>query len=167
MLPRTGIGTDVHAFAPEDSDRPLHVACLEWPGEVGLEGHSDGDVAAHAACDALLSAAGLGDIGSMFGTDDPRFAGARGSVFLEAAVERLRAQGHSVSSAHLRHLNPFPRNLGEVVKSFERVIVPEMNLGQLCTLIRAKYLVDAVAFSKVKGRPFQIREIMRKVEEYL
>lgn len=86
---------------------------------------------------------------------------------ITSAVERLRAQGHSVSSAHLRHLNPFPRNLGEVLRSFERVIIPEMNLGQLCTLVRAKYLVDAVAFSKVKGRPFQIREIMRKVEEYL
>ena len=86
---------------------------------------------------------------------------------ITSATERLRAQGHSVSSAHLRHLNPFPRNLGEVLRSFERIIIPEMNLGQLCTLIRAKYLVDAVAFSKVKGRPFQIREIMRKVEEYL
>ncbi len=86
---------------------------------------------------------------------------------ITSAVEKLRAEGKSVSSAHLRHLNPFPANLGDVLRSFERVIVPEMNLGQLCTMIRAKYLVDAVAFSKVKGRPFQIREIVRKVEEYL
>ncbi|MET0625032.1 MAG: 2-oxoacid:acceptor oxidoreductase subunit alpha [Pyrinomonadaceae bacterium] len=86
---------------------------------------------------------------------------------ITSAVEKLRAEGKSVSSAHLRHLNPFPSNLGEVLRSFERVIVPEMNLGQLCTMIRAKYLVDAVAFSKVKGRPFQIREIVKKVEEYL
>ena len=86
---------------------------------------------------------------------------------ITSAVEKLRAEGKSVSSAHLRHLNPFPSNLGEVLRSFERVIVPEMNLGQLCTMIRAKYLVDAAAFSKVKGRPFQIREIVRKVEEYL
>jgi 2-oxoglutarate ferredoxin oxidoreductase subunit alpha len=86
---------------------------------------------------------------------------------ITSAVERLRAEGKSVSSAHLRHLNPFPSNLGDVLRSFERVIVPEMNLGQLCTMIRAKYLVDAVAFSKVKGRPFQIREIVKKVEEYL
>ena len=86
---------------------------------------------------------------------------------ITSAVEKLQAEGKSVSSAHLRHLNPFPANLGEVLRSFERVIVPEMNLGQLCTMIRAKYLVDAVAFSKVKGRPFQIREIVRKVEEYL
>ncbi|MDT5272300.1 MAG: 2-oxoglutarate/2-oxoacid ferredoxin oxidoreductase subunit alpha [Acidobacteriota bacterium] len=86
---------------------------------------------------------------------------------ITSAVEKLRAEGKSVSAAHLRHLNPFPSNLGDVLRSFERVIVPEMNLGQLCTMIRAKYLVDAVAFSKVKGRPFQIREIVKKVEEYL
>jgi 2-oxoglutarate ferredoxin oxidoreductase subunit alpha len=86
---------------------------------------------------------------------------------ITSAVEKLRAEGKPVSSAHLRHLNPFPSNLGEVLRSFERVIIPEMNLGQLCTMIRAKYLVDAVAFSKVKGRPFQIREIVKKVEEYL
>ncbi|PYS88208.1 MAG: 2-oxoglutarate ferredoxin oxidoreductase subunit alpha [Acidobacteria bacterium] len=86
---------------------------------------------------------------------------------ITSAVERMQRAGHSVSSAHLRHLNPFPQNLGEVLASFDKVIIPEMNLGQLCTMIRAKYLVDAVAFSKVKGRPFQIREIERKVEEYL
>jgi 2-oxoglutarate/2-oxoacid ferredoxin oxidoreductase subunit alpha len=86
---------------------------------------------------------------------------------ISSAVEKMQKEGKSVSSAHLRHLNPFPRNLGEVLSGFETVIVPEMNLGQLCTMIRAKYLVDAVAFSKVKGRPFQIREIVRKVEEYL
>ncbi len=86
---------------------------------------------------------------------------------ITSAVEKLRAEGKSVSSAHIRHLNPFPSNLGDVLRSFERVIVPEMNLGQLCTMIRAKYLVDAIAFSKVKGRPFQIREIIKKVEEYL
>lgn len=86
---------------------------------------------------------------------------------ITSAVERMREEGKPVSSIHLKHLNPFPANLGEVLRRFEKVIVPEMNLGQLCTMIRAKYLVDAVAFSKVKGRPFQIREIVRKVEEYL
>ncbi len=86
---------------------------------------------------------------------------------ITSAVEKLRKDGKSVSSAHLRHLNPFPANLGEVLSGFETVIIPEMNLGQLCTMIRAKYLVDAVPFSKVKGRPFQIREITKKVEEYL
>jgi len=86
---------------------------------------------------------------------------------ISSAVEKLQGEGRSVSSAHLRYLNPFPKNLGEVLAGFETVIVPEMNLGQLCTMVRAKYLVDAIAFSKVKGRPFQIREIVRKVEEYL
>jgi len=86
---------------------------------------------------------------------------------ISSAVEKMQREGKSVSAAHLRYLNPFPRNLGEVLSGFETVIVPEMNLGQLCTMIRAKYLVDAVPFSKVKGRPFQIREIVRKVEEYL
>jgi 2-oxoglutarate ferredoxin oxidoreductase subunit alpha len=92
-----------------------------------------------------------------------------GSTFgsISSAVEKMQREGKSVSSAHLRHLNPFPKNLGDVLASFETVIVPEMNLGQLCTMIRARYLVDAIPFSKVKGRPFQIREIIRKVEEYL
>jgi len=86
---------------------------------------------------------------------------------ISSAVEKMQREGKNVSAAHLRYLNPFPRNLGEVLSGFETVIVPEMNLGQLCTMIRAKFLVDAVPFSKVKGRPFQIREIVRKVEEYL
>jgi 2-oxoglutarate ferredoxin oxidoreductase subunit alpha len=86
---------------------------------------------------------------------------------ITSAVEKMQNEGKSVSSAHLRHLNPFPGNLGEVLSGFETVIIPEMNLGQMCTMIRARYLVGAVPFSKVKGRPFQIREIVRKVEEYL
>ena len=86
---------------------------------------------------------------------------------ITSAVEKLQSEGKSVASAHLRHLNPFPKNLGDVLAGFETVVIPEMNLGQLCTMIRAKYLVNAVPFSKVKGRPFQIREIVRKVEEYL
>jgi 2-oxoglutarate ferredoxin oxidoreductase subunit alpha len=86
---------------------------------------------------------------------------------ISTAVERMQAEGKSVSSAHLKYLNPFPKNLGEVLAGFETVIIPEMNLGQLATMVRAKYLVDAIPFSKVKGRPFQIREIVRKVEEYL
>jgi 2-oxoglutarate ferredoxin oxidoreductase subunit alpha len=86
---------------------------------------------------------------------------------ITSAVEKMQNEGKSVSSAHLRYLNPFPANLGAVLSNFETVVIPEMNLGQLCTMIRARYLVNAVAFSKVKGRPFQIREIISKVEEYL
>ena len=86
---------------------------------------------------------------------------------ITSAVEQLQREGYAVSSAHLRYLNPFPKNLGETLRGFERVIIPEMNLGQLSTMIRARFLVDAIPFSKVKGRPFQIREIVRKIEEYL
>ncbi|SJM47383.1 2-C-methyl-D-erythritol 4-phosphate cytidylyltransferase [Agrococcus casei] len=87
---RVGTGTDVHAF---DAASPLWLAGLLWPDQPGLSGHSDGDAVAHAIVDALLGAAGLGDIGGMFGTDDPRFAGASGTVFIEGAIERLHAAG--------------------------------------------------------------------------
>jgi 2-oxoglutarate ferredoxin oxidoreductase subunit alpha len=86
---------------------------------------------------------------------------------ITTAVEYMREQGHSVSSAHLRHLNPFPSNLGEVLKGFETVIVPELNLGQLCMLIRAKFLVDAVSFSQVRGKPFKVSSLVNKIKEYL
>ena len=86
---------------------------------------------------------------------------------ITTAVEKLQEQGASVSSAHLRYLNPFPANLGEVLKRFERVIIPELNLGQLAMLIRAQFLVDAVSYSKVKGKPFKVSEIVTKVQEYL
>ena len=86
---------------------------------------------------------------------------------ITTAAEQLRAKGTSVSSAHLRYLNPFPRNLGEVLSRFETVIVPELNLGQLALLVRARFLVDAISFSKVKGLPFKVSEIVRKVNEYL
>ena len=89
VIPRTGIGTDVHAFAAPDSGTPLRLACLDWPGETGLAGHSDGDVVAHACCDALFSAAALGDLGSNFGTAEPQWKGAAVSA-VQLVGERPR-----------------------------------------------------------------------------
>ena len=74
-----------------------------------------------------------------------------------AACRRVRNQGLSIAQAHLRHLNPFPHNLGEVLQRYDRVLVPEMNLGQLAMMLRAKYLVDVVGYNQVRGRPVQGR----------
>jgi 2-oxoglutarate ferredoxin oxidoreductase subunit alpha len=76
-----------------------------------------------------------------------------------AAVRRVRRNGRKVASAHLRYLNPFPRNTGEVVRAYEKVLVPEINLGQLRMLLRAEFLVDAVGYNKIRGRPFQSAEL--------
>jgi len=78
---------------------------------------------------------------------------------IRSAVERLQAEGLAVSHAHLRHLNPFPRNTGDVLTSFRKVLIPEVNLGQLRFLIRGRYLVDAVGLNRVRGKPFRISEI--------
>jgi 2-oxoglutarate ferredoxin oxidoreductase subunit alpha len=86
---------------------------------------------------------------------------------ITTAVEHMQEQGLSVSSAHLRNLNPFPKNLGEVLKGFDTVIIPELNLGQLAMLVRAQFLVDAVSYTKVKGKPFKVSELTAKIKEYL
>ena len=75
-----------------------------------------------------------------------------------------RAEGHEVAQAHLRYLNPFPRNTGDVLRRYEKVLVPEMNLGQLLKLIRAEFLVDAVGYNKVRGRPFRSSELAEAIE---
>jgi 2-oxoglutarate/2-oxoacid ferredoxin oxidoreductase subunit alpha len=84
---------------------------------------------------------------------------------ITSAVEEMQKQGKSVSSVHLRHLNPFPKNLGEILGRFDRVLVPELNMGQLAMLLRARYLVPAVSYPKVKGKPFKISELTAKIEE--
>ena len=84
---------------------------------------------------------------------------------ITSAVEEMQQRGQSVSSIHLRHLNPFPRNLGEILGRFDRVLVPELNMGQLCMLLRAKYLVPAISYPKVKGKPFKISELLAKMKE--
>jgi 2-oxoglutarate ferredoxin oxidoreductase subunit alpha len=84
---------------------------------------------------------------------------------ITAAVRRLRAAGEPIAQAHLRHLNPFPRNLGDVLARYERVVVPEMNLGQLATLIRARYLVDARPYNQVNGMPFKAEQLATVLKE--
>ena len=98
--PRVGIGTDVHRLT---EGRSLRLAGLDWPDEPrGLEGHSDADVAAHAACDALLSAAGLGDLGSNFGTAEPEWADAAGTALLAETVRRVREVGFEVGNVAIQ-----------------------------------------------------------------
>jgi 2-C-methyl-D-erythritol 2,4-cyclodiphosphate synthase len=109
LVPRIGIGTDVHAFAAEGSDRPLRLAGLEWPGQRGLEGHSDADVAAHACCDALFSAAGLGDLGAQFGTAEPQWAGASGLTLLAEAARRVRDSGFDIGNVAVQVLGNRPK----------------------------------------------------------
>jgi 2-oxoglutarate/2-oxoacid ferredoxin oxidoreductase subunit alpha len=86
---------------------------------------------------------------------------------ITTAVKLARAEGHSVSHLHLRHLNPLPSNVGEILRSFRKVLVPENNLGQLCLVLRSRFLVDAKPFPKVEGRPFLIREIRNVIQEEL
>ncbi|HEX2808625.1 MAG TPA: 2-C-methyl-D-erythritol 2,4-cyclodiphosphate synthase [Kineosporiaceae bacterium] len=104
-----GVGTDVHAFADPASGRPMRLAGLDWPGRTGLAGHSDADVAAHACCDALLSAAGLGDLGSNFGTSSPEWAGAAGSALLGETARRVRAAGYEIGNLAVQVIGNAPK----------------------------------------------------------
>lgn len=103
---RTGIGTDSHAYGDGTG---LSLAGLAWPGERALAGHSDGDVAAHALCDALFSAAGLGDLGSNFGTDRPEWAGAAGVALLAEAAKRVRAAGFGIANGAVQIIGNAPK----------------------------------------------------------
>ncbi len=105
-IPRVGQGVDVH---PVQQGRDCWVAGLHWPGVDGCAGHSDGDVAAHALCDAVLSAAGLGDLGGLFGADDARWAGAHGTDFLTAVRDRVTTAGFTIGNASVQVVGNLPR----------------------------------------------------------
>ncbi|BCJ38094.1 2-C-methyl-D-erythritol 2,4-cyclodiphosphate synthase [Actinocatenispora thailandica] len=106
IIPLVGVGTDIHAY---QADRDCWVAGLHWPGQPGLAGHSDGDVAAHAACDALLSAAGLGDLGANFGTAEPEWAGAAGTALLAETARRVGAAGYAVGNVAVQLIGRSPK----------------------------------------------------------
>jgi 2-C-methyl-D-erythritol 2,4-cyclodiphosphate synthase len=106
-LPRVGVGVDVHSFAADG--RALSLAGLTWPGERGLAGHSDADVAAHAACDALFSAAGIGDLGTHFGTDRPGLADAAGVTLLAQAAQIVTRAGYVVGNISIQIVGNRPK----------------------------------------------------------
>jgi 2-C-methyl-D-erythritol 2,4-cyclodiphosphate synthase len=105
-LPRIGLGVDVHPF---HEGRELWVAGLHWPGQTGLAGHSDGDVAAHAACDALFSASGLGDLGGQYGVSEPEWAGAAGVALLGETARRVRAAGFEIGNVAVQVVGNRPK----------------------------------------------------------
>jgi 2-C-methyl-D-erythritol 4-phosphate cytidylyltransferase/2-C-methyl-D-erythritol 2,4-cyclodiphosphate synthase len=132
---RTGIGTDVHRFS-DDLTKPLFLGTVLWPNEVGLEGHSDGDALAHAVVDALLAAAGLGDIGSNFGVDKPEYAGANGSVFIKETLRLLSASGWKVVNVSVQLIGNKPKlspRREEVEKALTSLVGAPVSVGATTT----------------------------------
>lgn len=105
----TGVGVDAHAF---EAGRELWLGCLNWPGEVGVAGHSDGDVAAHAICDSLFAATGLGDLGSNFGVDRPEYAGASGAKLLSETLSIITSAGYAISNVSVQVIGNRPKLAG-------------------------------------------------------
>ena len=135
MNPQVGIGVDVHAFS-DDPDRPLAIAGLVWPGERGLDGHSDADVVAHAMCDALLSAANLGDLGSQFGTSEPEWAGASGLKLLAETVKRVKAVGGRIGNVSVQLIGNRPKigaRRAEAINVLTQIVSAPVSLSATTT----------------------------------
>ena len=119
---KTGVGVDAHHF---EAGRELWLAGLLWPDQDGVEGHSDGDVAAHAICDALFSAAGLGDLGSNFGVDDPKYQGASGETLLSEAFGKITSAGYEIGNVSVQIVCNKPKigpRRAEAIEALSRVL---------------------------------------------
>jgi 2-oxoglutarate ferredoxin oxidoreductase subunit alpha len=182
-----GAGAGAGPFRPYERDPETLARPWAVPGTAGLEhrigGLEKADVTGNVSYDPdnhhrmqLLRAAKVAGIArdipplDVFGPErgDLLILG-WGSTYgaIRSAVERLQARGHAVAHAHLRHLNPFPADTGDVLSRYRRVLIPEVNLGQLLLLIRARYLVDAIGYDRVRGKPFRIAEIEAEAERLL
>jgi len=133
MTNRVGIGVDVHPF---ENGRELNLAGINWPNETGLAGHSDGDVVAHACVDALLSAAGLGDLGSNFGTDKPEWKGASGTKLLAAAAKIVKDAGWKIDNIAVQLIGNKPKigaRRSEAEKALSEAVGSPVSLGATTT----------------------------------
>ena len=133
MTNRVGIGVDVHPF---ENGRELNLAGINWPNEIGLAGHSDGDVVAHACADALLSAAGLGDLGSNFGTDKPEWKGASGTKLLAAAAKIVKDAGWKIDNVAVQLIGNKPKigaRRTEAEKALSDAVGSPVSLGATTT----------------------------------
>lgn len=141
-LMRVGIGTDSHAFS-NNPKREMWLGGLFWPGEIGVDGHSDGDVAAHAMCDALFIAADIGDLGSNFGISDPNYAGATGSQLLSECFQRVSAAGYSISNVAVQIVSNHPKIAGRRAEAIAALSIP---LGGACVSVSAT-TTDGLGFT--------------------
>jgi 2-oxoglutarate ferredoxin oxidoreductase subunit alpha len=177
--------TEARGFNPYDRDPETLARPWAVPGTPGLEhrigGLEKADITGNVSYDpenhmhmVMTRAEKVARIANdipeveVFGPSEGRvLVVGWGSTFgsITSAVEEMQRRGKSVSSIHLRYLNPFPKNLEQVLGRFDRVLVPELNMGQLALLLRGKFLVPAISFPKVKGKPFKISELKEKIEE--
>ena len=184
---RVGNATDPATYRPYQRDPETLARPWAVPGTPGLEhrigGLEKADITGNVSYDPdnhhrmqTLRHAKVAGIA----TDIPPlevFGPAKGDLLIlgwgstygaiRSAVERMHVSGRSVAHAHLRHLNPFPANTEEVLRSYRRVLIPEINMGQLLMLVRARYLIDAIGYDRVRGKPFRIAEIVDEAERIL